>query len=142
MDEKDNVTEQLKELVEAYDFNVDTLSKYLGLPADKVKILSQGDISFLPEDNMYRFRLFNKINFLYLSATEDKDFKLCAFLQVLISHHGLSKKTIAKMAGVDKSDIEKMLSNPPKRVSEEIKYKVAVTVMSLRFFLKDCEPEQ
>ena len=142
MDEKDNVTEQLKELMEAYDFNVDTLSKYLGLPADKVRILSQGDISFLPEDNMYRFRLFNKISFLYLSATEDKDLKLCAFLQVLISHHGLSKKTIAKMAGVDKSDIEKMLSNPPRKVSEEIKYKVAVTVMSLRFFLKECEPEQ
>lgn len=91
---------------------------------------------------MYRFRLFNKISFLYLSATEDKDLKLCAFLQVLISHHGLSKKTIAKMAGVDKSDIEKMLSNPPRKVSEEIKYKVAVTVMSLRFFLKECEPEQ
>jgi hypothetical protein len=142
MDEKDNVTEQLKELMEAYDFNVDTLSKYLGLPADKVRILAQGDISFLPEDNMYRFRLFNKISFLYLSATEDKDLKLCAFLQVLISHHGLSKKTIAKMAGVDKSDIEKMLSNPPRKVSEEIKYKVAVTVMSLRFFLKECEPEQ
>lgn len=142
MNEKDNVTEQLKELMEAYDFNVDTLSKYLGLPADKVRILSQGDISFLPEDNMYRFRLFNKISFLYLSATEDKDLKLCAFLQVLISHHGLSKKTIAKMAGVDKSDIEKMLSNPPRKVSEEIKYKVAVTVMSLRFFLKECEPEQ
>lgn len=142
MDEKDNVTEQLKELMGAYDFNVDTLSKYLGLPADKVRILSQGDISFLPEDNMYRFRLFNKISFLYLSATEDKDLKLCAFLQVLISHHGLSKKTIAKMAGVDKSDIEKMLSNPPRKVSEEIKYKVAVTVMSLRFFLKECESEQ
>ena len=142
MDEKDNVTEQLKELMEAYDFNVDTLSKYLGLPADKVRILAQGDISFLPEDNMYRFLLFNKISFLYLSATEDKDLKLCAFLQVLISHHGLSKKTIAKMAGVDKSDIEKMLSNPPRKVSEEIKYKVAVTVMSLRFFLKECEPEQ
>ncbi len=142
MDEKDNVTEQLKELMEAYDFNADTLSKYLGLPVDKVKILSQGDISFLPEDNMYRFRLFNKISFLYLSATDDKDLKLCAFLQVLISHHGLSKKTIAKMAGVEKSDIEKILSSPPKRVPEEIKYKVAVTVMALRFFLKECEPEQ
>ena len=142
MDEKDNVTEQLKELMEAYDFNVDTLSKYLGLPADKVKVLSQGDISFLPEDNMYRFRLFNKISFLYLSATENKDLKLCAFLQVLISHHGLSKKAIAKMAGVEVKDIEKILSSPPKKVSEEIKYKIAVTVMSLRFFLKDCEPEQ
>ena len=142
MDEKDNVTEQLKELMEAYDFNVDTLSKYLGLPADKVKVLSQGDISFLPKDNMYRFRLFNKISFLYLSATENKDLKLCAFLQVLISHHGLSKKAIAKMAGVEVKDIEKILSSPPKKVSEEIKYKIAVTVMSLRFFLKDCEPEQ
>lgn len=38
MNEKDNVAEQLKELMEAYDFNVDTLSKYLGLPADKVRI--------------------------------------------------------------------------------------------------------
>ena len=142
MDEKDNATEQLKELMEAYGFNVDTLSKYLGLPADKVKILSQGDISFLPEDNMYRFRIFNNISFIYLSATEDKDLKLSAFLKVLISYHGLSKKAIAKMAGVDKNDIEKMLSSPPKKVSEEIKYKVAVTVMSLRFFLKDCEPEQ
>ncbi|MDE6912137.1 MAG: hypothetical protein K2P35_00335, partial [Lachnospiraceae bacterium] len=60
----------------------------------------------------------------------------------LISYHGLSKKTIAKMAGVDKQDIDKILSNPPKKVPEEIKFKVAVTVMALRFFLKDCEPEQ
>ncbi len=43
------------------------------------------------------------------------------------------------MAGVNESDITKILSNPPKKVSEEIKYKIAVTVMSLRFFLKDCE---
>ncbi len=35
--------------------------------------------------------------------------------------------------------IEKLLSDPPQKVSEEIKYKIAVTVMSLRFFLKDCE---
>ncbi len=45
------------------------------------------------------------------------------------------------MAGVNESDIAKVLSNPPKKVSEEIKYKIAVTVMSLRFFLKDCELE-
>jgi hypothetical protein len=45
------------------------------------------------------------------------------------------------MAGVEVKNIERMLSNPPKKVSEDIKYKVAVTVMSLRFFLKDCEQE-
>ena len=48
---------------------------------------------------------------------------------------------VAKMAGVEVKNIERMLSNPPRKVSEDIKYKVAVTVMSLRLFLKDCEQE-
>ncbi len=139
MNKKDNVTEQLTELIDTYEFSLDTLSKYLQLSVEQIKKLSEGDVRFLPEENMYRFNLFNKISFLYLSAMDDKDFKLSAFLDVLVSYHGLSKQTIAKMAGVEVKDIEKMLSNPPEKVLEDIKYKVAVTVMSLRFFLKDCE---
>lgn len=34
MEEKDNVTEQLKELISVYDFNKNTLSRYLDLPLD------------------------------------------------------------------------------------------------------------
>lgn len=141
MNQKDNVTKQLKELLDTYEFSMDTLSKYLQLPVEQIKRLSEGDVGFLPEQPEYRFNLFNKISFLYLSALEDKDLKLCAFLKVLVSYHDLSKRTIAKMAGVEVKDIERMLSNPPKKVPEDIKYKVAVTVMSLRFFLKDCEQE-
>lgn len=142
MNEKDNITEQLQELLAVYGFNKNTLSKYLQIPVNHVENLAHGDMDFLPDEPTYRFKLFNKIMFLYLTATEDKDLKLSAFLEVLISYHGLSKKTIAKMAGVATSDIEKILSYPPKKVSEEVKYKVAVTVMSLRFFLKDCEPTE
>lgn len=141
MIQKNNVTEQLKELLDTFEFSMDTLSKYLQLPVEQIKKLSEGDVIFLPEEPMYRFNLFNKISFLYFSVMEDKDLKLCAFLKVLVSYHGLSKRAIAKMAGVEVKDIEKMLSNPPQKVSEDIKYKVAVTVMSLRFFLKDCEEE-
>lgn len=141
MNEKDNVTEQLKELVTVYGFNKNTLSQYLDLPLNSIDDLLSGNLDFLPDDCTYRFKLFNKISFLYLSAIEDKDLKLTAFLQVLLSHHGLSKKTVAAMAGVETKDIEKLLSNPPQKVSEEIKYKIAVTVMALRFFLKDCEPK-
>lgn len=141
MNQKDNVTEQLKDLLNIYEFSKDTLSNYLQLPGKQIKKLAEGDVVFLPEDPSYRFNLFNKISFLYLSAAEDKDLKLSAFLKVLISYHGLSKQTIAKMAGVEKRDIEKLLSNSPEKVPEDIKYKVAVTVMSLRFFLKDCEQE-
>jgi hypothetical protein len=140
MNEKDNVTEQLKELITVYEFNKNALSQYLELSINDVEILAQGNIDFLPNEPKYRFRLFNKISFLYASATDDKDLKLSAFLQVLISHHGLSQKTIAKMADVETSDIERILSNSSQKVSEEAKYKIAVTVMALRFFLKDCEP--
>lgn len=140
MDEKKNVTEQLQTLICEYDFNIDTLSKYLGLSKESIKELSQGNVDILPDQPFYRFNIFNKISFLYFSAIDDKDFKLSAFLEVLISHHGLSQKTVAKMAGVETSDVEKLISYPPKAVTDEIKYKVAVAVMALRFFLKECEP--
>ena len=38
------------------------------------------------------------------------------------------------------NDIDKLLSNPPRKVEIEAKYKIAVNVMELRFFLKNCEP--
>ena len=72
MNQRDNVADQLKELLDMYEFSMDTLSKYLQLPVEQIRKLSEGDVGFLPED---------------------------------------------------------------------IKYKVVVTVMSLRFFLKDCEQE-
>lgn len=141
MNKAGTISEELKVLLDTYDFNVDTLSRYLQLPAEQVKKLSLGEMDFLPEEPSYRFGLFNKISFLYLSAVEDKDLKLSAFLKVLLSYHGLSKKTIAKMADVDERDLNKLLSDPPKKVPEEIKCRIAVTVMALRFFLKDCEQE-
>ncbi len=126
--------DQLKELIDNYGFNKNTLSEYLEYPIVDLEGFANGNLEFLSEEPTYRFRLFNKIMFLYASATEDKDMKLSAFLQVLLSHHKLSKTTIAKMADVEVSDIEKMVSYSQKKVSEEVKYKVAVTTMSLRFF--------
>ena len=46
---------------------------------------------------------------------------------------------IAKMAGVEENDIDRLLANPPEKIEIEVKYKIAVTVMKLRFWLKDCE---
>lgn len=140
MNKKGNVTEQLQTLISEYDFNIATLSKYLGLSPETITDLSQGNVDVLSDEPFYRFNIFNKIGFLYFGAIEDKDLKLSAFLKVLISNHGLSQKTIAKMAGVEISDIENLISYPPKAITDEVKYKVAVTAMSLRFFLKECEP--
>ena len=43
------------------------------------------------------------------------------------------------MAGVEEKDIDRLLANPPEKVEIEVKDKLAVTVMELRFWLKDCE---
>ena len=42
-------------------------------------------------------------------------------------------------AGVEEQDIDRLLANPPEKIEIEVKYKIAVTVMELRFWLKDCE---
>ena len=134
-----DITEQLKCLIEDYNFNIETLSKYLELDDNQINLLANGVVNFLPNDNEYRFNLFNKISFLYCSAIDEKDFKLDAFLKVLLSYHNISKKTISKMSGVDIKEIDKFLSLNKGKISVEDKYKLAITTMSLRFFLKDIE---
>lgn len=138
--EMTSISEMLKTLIEEYQFNVNTLSKYLELTKKQIDSLKKGNIDCLPQDNFIRSKILIKIGFLYLGVVEDKDMKLSAFLEVLITHHNISKYTIAKMAEVEISNIESMLSNPIGEVALEAKYRIAVTVMQLRFFLKECEP--
>ena len=45
----------------------------------------------------------------------------------------LRLRRIAKMAGVEENDIDRLLANPPEKIEIEVKYKIAVTVMELRF---------
>lgn len=135
-----DISEMLKSLIDLYDFSKNTLSRYLKISVSQIESIMQGNVNCLPDNNSFRHQIITKISFLYFGAVEDKDLKLSAFLEVLISYHGLSKGTIAKMADVKISDIDRLLSTPPEEVEIETKYKIAIAVMGLRFFLKDCEP--
>lgn len=142
MDHCNHVSDWLKTLVDEFDFNMETLSEYLGLSAEQITELKNGNVDQLPRDTqaeqIQMFQCFSKIGYLYCCAADDREQKLGAFLKTLISYHNISKKTIAKMSGVDIKDIEKILRLDKNKVSPEIKFKLAVTVFSLRFFLKDC----
>ena len=140
MIETKNISEMLTSLIETYDFNKNTLSKYLEITDKEIEKVASWDVECLPKEPEFRHKILSKIGFLYFGAIEDKDMKLSGFLKVLISYHNISKMTIAKMACVEEKDIDKLLSNPPRKVEIEAKYKIAVTVMELRFFLKNCEP--
>ena len=135
----ENISEKVNELLKIYDFNKDTLAKYLDLSPTQIDDIANGNVECLLRKQTAH-TVIDKIMFLYVITIEDADTKTSAFLEVLVSYHHLSTTTIAKMADVETSDIEKMISNSFSEVAIEAKYKIAVTTMSLRFFLKSCEP--
>lgn len=138
----DVIADRLKALIKDYDFNLETLSQYLALTHEQITQLSDGEMDFLLDEDLDKGRLFGKVAALYLSAVEDKDIKLAGFLDVLVTYHHVSQETIAKMAGVEERDVEHILQGLSGSVDENVKYRVAVTVMSLRFALKDNEPKR
>ena len=97
MIETKNISEMLTSLIETYDFNKNTLSKYLEITEKEIEKVASGDVECLPKEPEFRHKILSKIGFLYFGAIEDKDMKLSGFLKVLISYHNISKMTIAKM---------------------------------------------
>ena len=124
-----NISEMLTSLIEEYRFNKNTLSKYLEITEETIDGVVMGNVECLPDDPALRLKILSKVGFLYFGAIEDKDRQLSGFLEVLVSYHGISKLTIAKMAGVEEQDIDRLLANPPEKVEIEVKYKIDVTVM-------------
>ena len=94
-----NISEMLTSLIEEYRFNKNTLSKYLEITEETVDGVVMGNVECLPDDPALRGKILSKAGFLYFGAIEDKDRQLSGFLEVLVSYHGISKLTIAKMAG-------------------------------------------
>ena len=135
----DEISNWLKALIMDYGFSIETLSNYLFLTREQILWLSDGKLDFLSDENLDSGRVFDKVAALYLSAEDDRD--LAGFLGVLINYHRLSQQTIAKMSGVEVMDVENLLQGRYEMISESAKYRMAVTVMSLRFCLKESEPK-
>lgn len=136
----ENISPLVRSLLDNYHFNEETLAKYLSVSVECINDLAQGKINKLPSDFRERGRIIDKIMFLAIIPEETPDLKVKGFLEVLLTYHNLSKETIAKMAGIEISDIDIFLSNECEKMGAEIKYKIASVTMALRFFLKDNEP--
>ena len=101
----------LTSLIEEYRFNKNTLSKYLEITEETIDGVVMGNVECLLDDPALRLKILSKAGFLYFGAIEDKDRQLSGFLEVLVSYHGISKLTIAKMAGVEENDIDRLLAS-------------------------------
>jgi hypothetical protein len=71
----------------------------------------------------------------------EKDIELEGFLTVLVQFHGISTTSIAKISGVSLQDVENCMEHKFDQVSDDAKYKIAITAMRLRFLLKECETQ-
>ncbi|MCH3963431.1 MAG: hypothetical protein LKE46_04100 [Clostridium sp.] len=131
-----DVMETLHLLIEKYKFNADVLSKLLDVK--KEAILSK-DEKKLFENSKDFGKISDLVFMLELIGKDDADFKVGAFLQVLLEYHNISVETIALMSGVSEKEVSGLVETP-KLVSLESKYKISKTVMALRFFLKELEP--
>ncbi len=130
------VMETLQLLIEKYKFNIDTLSKLLSVKKD---VILSKDEKKLFESSKNFSKMSDLIMMLEIIGRDTADFKIGAFLQVLLEYHNISAETIALMSGVSEKEVNNLVENP-KLVSLESKYKISKTVMSLRFFLKELEP--
>ena len=129
------VMETLQLLIEKYKFNIDTLSKLLDVKKD---VILSKDEKTLFEYSKNCAKMSDLIMMLELIGRDTADFKIGAFLQVLLEYHNISTETIALMSGVSEKEVNDLVENP-ELVSLESKYKISKTVMSLRFFLKELE---
>ena len=130
-----DVMETLQLLIEKYKFNIDVLSKLLDV---KKEVILSHDEKKLFENSKDFAKMSDLIFMLELSGKDDADFKIGAFLQVLLEYHSISTETIALMSGVSEKEVSDLVENP-KLVPLESKYKISKTVMSLRFFFKELE---
>ncbi|WP_125000809.1 HTH domain-containing protein [Clostridium tagluense] len=133
---KKDVMEELQLLIEKYKFNIDVLSKLLDV---KEEVILSQDEKKIFENSKDFSKMSNLISMIELSGKDDADFKIGAFLQVLLEYHSISAETIALMSGVSEKEVIYLVENP-KLVSLESKYKISKTVMSLRFLFKELEP--
>lgn len=130
-----DVMETLHLLIDKYKFNIDALSKLLGIQKD---VILSKDEKKLFENSKNFGKMSDLIMMLEIIGIDEADFKIGAFLQVLLEYHNISAETIALISGVSEKEVSDFVENP-NLVALESKYKISKTVMSLRFFFKELE---
>ncbi len=131
------VCSALEKLVSFYKFPLPLLSGYLQMKEEVLLEVAGGNWDMLPQDAKKRHEIEDRILFLACIPEGHPDRRVSAFLNVLLSYHQIPAQAIADMAGVSKKTIEDMARDG--KIVLEDKYKIAATVMALRFFLKDME---
>lgn len=127
------IEEILDRLTKDYGMSTQCLSRLLGVKGDGHKIE-------VPTEFSERSSFTNLILMLDIIPNDEPDFKVKAFLQVLIHVHKISADTIAKFAKIPTQYVLDFMIDSS-TVPMEIRYKLASVIMTLRFIFKTVEPK-
>lgn len=131
------IDDMLCTLKQVYHLEDRTLCTLLGVDAAVINDFPNHMDAFQTPVEFRRFS--DRLLMLHSVAYDEPDFKVAAYLQVLLNYHHISKKSVAAFAGVTEEDITAFL-NDGANVPTEKKYRIANTVMCLRFLFKEAEP--
>ena len=134
-----NPSRMLQTLITGYGVPAASLAPVLGMTAEAVEAVREGNDFALPEDEDARFSILCKLGMLCLVPNENPDAKVGAFLHVLLNLHKLSPAGVARLAGLTEGELSAFLS-APESLPLEKRYRLASAVMTLRFLFKDAEP--
>ena len=82
----ENISPLLKDLLEDYHFNVETLAKYLSISVESVYNLANGKTGMLSADPQKGIRIVNKIMFLDTITSDEADMRVVAYLITLLCY--------------------------------------------------------
>ena len=135
------IPEMVQILMREYGFSEEVLARHCHLTAEQLEGLLSGGLSALPEDPVERYRVQARISLLYFGISESRERTLSGYLEVLLTHHGLSRETVARAAQIPAEAVGAALS--PEALSSldpEVRYRLAAAVMVLRFLFREDEP--
>ena len=134
-----NPARMLATLITGYGIPAEALAPVLGMTAEAVEAVREGNAYALPEDEDARFSVLCKLGMLCMIPGENPDLKVGAFLRVLLELHKLSPAGVARLAGLTEAELAAFLEAPAS-VPLEKRYRLASAVMTLRYLFKDAEP--
>lgn len=125
------VREMLEGLMAEYGMSAQALGKLLGIPPEAVSGFAAWEDRLPP---LQRSLIANTVATLYCMPRIPADERTRAVVDVLEQVHGISRESIARLAGAEPAQLEGLMGGAA--LPGEVKYRLASTIMMLHFLYK------
>lgn len=133
---KNEIREEIKQLIEKYKMTLESLSKISGLDCDLLTKFMNGEINFHEIPILDGLFLSDTVTLLSDSLPNvSEDRRIQTVIESLIAMFEINYETIAIYAGIQLEELQSFMKDP-NSISYEKKYKLATTSLFLHYLCK------